>query len=442
MYGKPPTHLPGRQISTVVGVASDPHPFSQIVVTEEQIRHRHDVPRPPLRPSLREETRLMLTDSYDKLPPVALLKPHSSNPSRKLRLLSLDGGGVRGIGTLYILKHIMAISGAEGSKPCDYFDMIAGTSTGGLIAIMLGRLQMSIDECIQAYSDLSSKIFHNNRGPLAVAAGKSRYSPRVFETVIKEFIRDRTGDSDSLMMMETDPTCKVFVVAVRADDVNNGEPLHIRTYKSEAKEHSLKNCKIWKACRATTAAPTYFPSMNIGGVDFQDGGLGHNNPMCLLKAEAEVVFGPETPIICALSIGTGLVPTVDLRGSLSVVGAVSGDLMASLLKLVTNTEQHHLLARTLYNIHNPGCYFRFNVGSVLTDKQWVHDHDKDLCQTMYEPTKRMALPTLDEWQRALIALDDYKKMDGFVKICEAYITHESLHYMVQNCAKRLKLGFK
>ena len=161
-----------------------------------------------------------------------------------------------------------------------------------------------------------------------------------------------------------------------------------------------------------------------------------------LKAEAEVVFGPETPIICALSIGTGLVPTVDLRASLSVVGAIKGDLLESLLILVTNTEQHHLLARRLYNIHNPGCYFRFNVGSVLTDKQWVHDHDEDLCQTMYKPTKRMALPTFDDWQSALIALDDYKKMDGFVKICEAYITHESLNYMVQNCANRLKLGFK
>lgn len=122
------------------------------------------------------------------------------------------------------------------------------------------------------------------------------------------------------------------------------------------------------------------------------------------------------------------------------MGAVNGGLLASLLKLVTNTEQHHLLARTLYNIHNPGSYFRFNVGAVLTDKQWVHDHDKDLCQTMYEPKKRMALPTLDEWQRALIQLDDYKKMDGFVKICEAYITHESLDYLVQNCAKRLRLG--
>jgi len=44
-------------------------------------------------------------------------------------------------------------------KPCDYFDMIGGTSTGGLVAIMLGRLCMSVDECITAYERLSDGIF-------------------------------------------------------------------------------------------------------------------------------------------------------------------------------------------------------------------------------------------------------------------------------------------
>ena len=44
-------------------------------------------------------------------------------------------------------------------KPCDYFDMIGGTSTGGLIAIMLGRLQMSVDECMAEYQQVSSTVF-------------------------------------------------------------------------------------------------------------------------------------------------------------------------------------------------------------------------------------------------------------------------------------------
>jgi patatin-like phospholipase/acyl hydrolase len=70
-----------------------------------------------------------------------------------LRILSLDGGGVRGMSSLYILKDLMArvqrqariadpTPSTSALRPCDLFDLICGTSTGGLIAIMLGRLQM------------------------------------------------------------------------------------------------------------------------------------------------------------------------------------------------------------------------------------------------------------------------------------------------------------
>lgn len=62
------------------------------------------------------------------------------------RILSLDGGGVRGLSSLVILRDIMDEIGyqanVENPRPCDYFDLICGTSTGGLIAIMLGQLGM------------------------------------------------------------------------------------------------------------------------------------------------------------------------------------------------------------------------------------------------------------------------------------------------------------
>lgn len=74
---------------------------------------------------------------------------------KPLRILSLDGGGVRGISTLYILKEIMRqVARHHDSQnpkhpkisplPYDYFDLICGTSTGGIIALMLGRLRMVI----------------------------------------------------------------------------------------------------------------------------------------------------------------------------------------------------------------------------------------------------------------------------------------------------------
>jgi len=72
---------------------------------------------------------------------------------KPVRILSLDGGGVRGLSSLYILKELMkqvslqrAHDNPEAPKsttlPCEVFDLICGTSTGGLIALMLGRLRM------------------------------------------------------------------------------------------------------------------------------------------------------------------------------------------------------------------------------------------------------------------------------------------------------------
>jgi len=74
---------------------------------------------------------------------------------KPVRILSLDGGGVRGLSTLLILKELMAQLSREMESseddtqfplplPCDYFDLICGTSIGGLIALMLGRLRMVI----------------------------------------------------------------------------------------------------------------------------------------------------------------------------------------------------------------------------------------------------------------------------------------------------------
>ncbi|KAK4032049.1 FabD/lysophospholipase-like protein [Parachaetomium inaequale] len=81
-------------------------------------------------------------------------------PAADLRLLALDSGGVRSLSSLMILRRLMAAVDPNAPlKPCNYFDIIGGTSTGGLIAIMLGRLRMTVDECIDAYTSLSDKVF-------------------------------------------------------------------------------------------------------------------------------------------------------------------------------------------------------------------------------------------------------------------------------------------
>ncbi|KAL2029337.1 hypothetical protein VTO58DRAFT_108529 [Aureobasidium pullulans] len=101
-----------------------------------------------------------------------------------LCLLSLDGGGVRGLSSLYILKSIMDRLNYNRKqrnrppvKPCEVFDLIGGTSTGGLIAIMLGRLEMSVDECIEDLPDEETVPASICQAALATSAATTFFPP-------------------------------------------------------------------------------------------------------------------------------------------------------------------------------------------------------------------------------------------------------------------------
>jgi len=80
----------------------------------------------------------------------------SLNPEKPIRILALDGGGVRGLSSLMVLEAIMKKIQLEQQLdevpyPCAYFDLICGTSTGGLIALLLGRLRM-VQDWIPTYA--------------------------------------------------------------------------------------------------------------------------------------------------------------------------------------------------------------------------------------------------------------------------------------------------
>jgi hypothetical protein len=76
----------------------------------------------------------------------------------------------------------------ETPKPCEMFDFIGGTSTGGIIAIMLGRLGMSVDECIRAYDRVGEAAFTPKSG-LRLASPKGAFSAKALEAAIKEVVK-------------------------------------------------------------------------------------------------------------------------------------------------------------------------------------------------------------------------------------------------------------
>lgn len=132
-------------------------------------------------------------------------------PFNQIRLLALDGGGVRGLSSLMILQQLMDTVDPESPpKPCDYFDMIGGTSTGGLIAIMLGRLRMTVDDCIGAYTSLSNRVFEKKGYPVNIKGKiRARFDTAELERAIEQIVEDGGFDSDTLLKDSSDASCKV-----------------------------------------------------------------------------------------------------------------------------------------------------------------------------------------------------------------------------------------
>lgn len=132
---------------------------------------------------------------------------------KKFALLSLDGGGVKGLSSLRILQRIMnSINAQSPPKPCEYFDMICGTSTGGLIAIMLGRLEMSVEECISEYKTLSSKVFTKVRSRLSFTGNiHGRFDHEALEESLKDLLRRLGLSENELLKQKCESKCKVYV---------------------------------------------------------------------------------------------------------------------------------------------------------------------------------------------------------------------------------------
>ncbi|KAF8071587.1 acyl transferase/acyl hydrolase/lysophospholipase [Lyophyllum atratum] len=329
-----------------------------------------------------------------------------------LRLLSLDGGGVRGISSLYILQAIMAkLSSDPNVKPCKYFDMVAGTSTGGLIAIMLGRLQMTIPECIKVYTQLASQIFSANAIERAVnfAGTGAYYKKDNFEKGLKALIKQKTGDENAPMLdPDTSNKCKVFVVSGQSQSLNHTSAEQFRTYPTKFPD-AFAGCAIWQAARATSAAPTYLPAIKINSVEFVDGGLKFNNPSILIMGEVNAIFGIARHIECLLTIGTGMQPNnaIDRQPitPLSVPGYVKSVAEAA-IRVATDCENTHQLAQTLF-IGRDDTYFRFNAGVRVGTNNWG----------------------------PMIALDDWKGMDKLVAVTKTYLGGQTKR--IEQCAGKL-----
>ncbi|KAK4233068.1 acyl transferase/acyl hydrolase/lysophospholipase [Achaetomium macrosporum] len=279
---------------------------------------------------------------------------------RPLCLLALDGGGIRGLSELVVLEEIMNrikydLDVDGDLLPADFFDLIGGTSTGGLVALLLGRLRRSVPQARREYVRIAEEVFSLPR-----YLQKNTFDGRKLEEAVKRLLgNDRSEEK----MLERDGSCKVFVCAVPQQDVKaRAGPRLFRTYR--VRENASFNCTIWEACRATSAAPSYFEPIKIGDdgeqETFVDGGLGYNNPVEQVLEEARRIF-PGRKVACVVSVGTGVASAIAFPDSPKTSPV---KLIDALKKMATESdttaEKMHGRFQNVKDV-----YFRFSVDRGL-----------------------------------------------------------------------------
>lgn len=217
---------------------------------------------------------------------------------RPCKILSLDGGGIKGLFTAQLLAKME--QELTGGKPlADYFDYIAGTSTGGIIALGLG-LGMPARDILDFYIADGREIFPKLSNGVWSQAKKfvaARLDHEELEAALKKHFKEaRIGDSTARLIIPSFMVPKTEVAVLKTD--------HHPDFRNDHKT------LMWKAARATSAAPTYFKGLEASeaGKLFLDGGIWANNPSMVAIVDALSAYELTRGQIQLLSIGTGNPP--------------------------------------------------------------------------------------------------------------------------------------
>ncbi len=215
------------------------------------------------------------------------------------RVLSIDGGGIRGLVTTVMLQRLVAEPGLGGFL--DRIDLAAGTSTGGLLALGLAK-GLDLEEIRRLYVDAGPKIFDDSWLDDLVDLGKLRGADYDIKTLRRELKRI-LGETTTLGQLKK----RVLVTAFDLDN-QDSDPSK-RTWKPKLFHNfpgrgNDRRSLAYKVGLYTSAAPTYFPSVD----GFIDGGVYAGNPaMCALAQTQDKRYKP-TPVldeVVLLSLGTG-----------------------------------------------------------------------------------------------------------------------------------------
>lgn len=227
------------------------------------------------------------------------------------RILCLDGGGIRGVMPARILQKVEQ---QLGSPLKNHFDLIAGTSTGSILAVGIA-LGKSPDELLNLYSQKGLRIFpyqslkSPKRLPLIFQYGLS--APKFSDEGLIAALQEEFGEQK---LADITPDPDKLKVLIPSYDTIGRDPI---VFKSWCHQQWYAKVPLWEICVSSASAPTYFPAHRIeqnGRVySLIDGGVCANNPVSCAVAEAIKLLrlsqnkssGEVIDQIKVISIGTG-----------------------------------------------------------------------------------------------------------------------------------------
>ncbi|KAK7348479.1 hypothetical protein VNO80_23037 [Phaseolus coccineus] len=358
-----------------------------------------------------------------------------------LRILSMDGGGMKGLATVQMLKEIEK---GSGKRIHELFDLICGTSTGGMLAVALGIKLMTLEECEDIYKNLGKLVFadsvpkdneaatwrekldqlyKSSSQSFRVVVHGSKHSAEQFERLLKEMCADEDGDLMIDSAVKNVP--KVFVVSTLVS-MMPAQPFIFRNYQYPAgtpevaltisdssginvlqstideqvgyrRSAFIGSCKqqVWKAIRASSAAPYYLDDFSDDVNRWQDGAIVANNPTIFAIREAQLLW-PDTKIDCLVSVGCGSVRTRARKGGWRYL-----DTGQVLIESSCSVDRVEEALSTLLPMLPEIQYFRFNP----VDERC----DMELDET--DPTN---------WLKLESAIEEYiqKNHQAFENVCE------------------------
>jgi patatin-like phospholipase/acyl hydrolase len=195
---------------------------------------------------------------------------------KTFKILAIDGGGIKGLYSSTILEHLEKKYKGNIS---DYFDMLCGTSTGGLIALALS-LKIPTKEISDIYLKNGNKIFPKKSkisNKYNQILGKGKFSDEPLKKVLNEMFKEKTlSDSNNLL-------------CIPSYSITDARPWVFKFDHIEGDLSRDNKARYVDVALATSAAPTYFPMAEIEYYDYKqfvDGGVWANNPTLVGLIEA------------------------------------------------------------------------------------------------------------------------------------------------------------